>query len=82
MEDSGNTLLHSLFLIVMGYMARISLKHWTDVICQSAGDCLPEYIRQHWDLVHAVEDGDGQRLQALLEHHFDTLEKNYGLSES
>ena len=81
LEDSGNTLLHSLFLIVMGYMARISLKHWTDVICQSAGDCLPEYIRQHWDLVHAVEDGDGQRLQALLEHHFDTLEKNYGLSE-
>ena len=78
----GNTLLHSLFLIVMGYMARISLKHWTDVICQSAGDCLPEYIRQHWDLVHAVEDGDGQRLHVLLEHHFDTLEKNYGLSES
>ncbi len=79
LKASGNSLLHSLFLIVVGYMSRISLHHWTEVIQQPEIGFLPDYIRQHWDLVHAVEDGDGDRLLSLLEHHFDTLEKNYGL---
>lgn len=76
LKASGNTLLHSLFQIVVGYMARISLRHWTEVLRQSPEDSLPDYIRQHWGLVHAVEQGDGGQLQRLLEHHFDTLEKN------
>lgn len=79
LKASGNTLLHSLFQIVMGYMARISLKHWTEVIDEQPEARRPDYIRQHWDLVRAVEDGDGDALLRLLEHHFDTLEKNYGL---
>lgn len=79
LKASGNTLLHSLFQIVMGYMARISLKHWTEVIEEQPETRRPDYIRQHWDLVRAVEDGDGDTLLRLLEHHFDTLEKNYGL---
>ena len=82
LRASGNALLHSLFQIVAGYMSRISLHHWTEVIRQPRETSfLPDYIRQHWDLVHAVEDGDGGRLLALLEHHFDTLEKNYGLRD-
>lgn len=79
LKASGNALLHSLFQIVVGYMARISLRHWTEVLRQSPEDCLPDYIHQHWELVHAVEEGDGEKLQQLLEHHFDTLEKNIAL---
>lgn len=82
LRASGNALLHSLFQIVAGYMARISLHHWTEVLEQSPAERLPDYIRQHQDLIRAVEDGDGDRLQSLLEHHFDTLEKNYGLQEA
>lgn len=78
LKASGNTLLHSLFQIVMGYMTRISLKHWTEVIEERPEARRLDYIRQHWDLVRAVEDGDGDALLRLLEHHFDTLEKNYG----
>lgn len=78
LKASGNALLHSLFQIVIGYMARISLRHWTEVIEEQPEDRRPDYIRQHWDLVHAVEDSDGDSLRRLLEHHFDTLEKNYG----
>lgn len=79
LKASGNALLHSLFQIVIGYMARISLRHWTEIIEEQPEERRPDYIRQHWDLVHAVEAGDGGTLRRLLEHHFDTLEKNYGL---
>lgn len=80
LKASGNALLYSLFQIVIGYMTRISLKHWTDVMQQNPTEQLPEYTRQHWDLVRAMEAGDGDALQKLLAHHFDTLEKNYGFS--
>ena len=81
LRASGNDLLHSLFQIVIGYMARISLQHWTDVIRLGPPERLAEYIRQHWDLVDAVERQDGERLRQLLSLHFDTLEQNYGLTE-
>ena len=76
LRASGNALLHSLFQIVVGYMARISLGHWTEILRRSPEKHLPDYIRQHWDLVHAVEDRDGDRLHCLLVHHFNTLETN------
>ena len=76
LKASGNALLHGLFQIVVGYMARISLSHWTEILGQSPEEHLPDYIRQHWNLVHAVKERDGDRLHRLLVHHFDTLEKN------
>jgi GntR family transcriptional repressor for pyruvate dehydrogenase complex len=81
LKASGNALLHCLFQIVVGYMTRISLQHWTDVLNERDGARREEYVRQHWDLVRAVEDGSGERLQRLLEFHFDTLERNYGLAQ-
>lgn len=82
LKATGNALLHCLFQIVIGYMARISLQHWTDVLEQNPQGCREDYISQHWALVHAVERGDADELRQLLEHHFDTLERNYGLHEN
>lgn len=79
LKASGNALLHSLFQIVVGYMARISLQHWTEVLQTANTPRRQEYIRQHWALVGAVEQGDGPALRRLLEQHFETLQQNYGL---
>ena len=75
LKATGNSLLHGLFQIVAGYMARISLAHWTQIL-QTGPEHLSDYIRQHWALVQAVEQQDGNRLQTLLTHHFNTLEQN------
>ncbi len=75
LKATGNPLLHGLFQIVAGYMARISLAHWTQIL-QTGPKHLSDYIRQHWALVQAVEQRDGSRLQTLLIHHFNTLEQN------
>ena len=79
LRASGNALLHSLFQIVAGYMARISLQHWTAVIETDNELRRQEYIAQHWALLQAVEAGDGPRLRSLLEIHFETLKRNYGI---
>lgn len=80
LRASGNALLHSLFQIVVGYMARISLQHWRDVIQQENEERRQEYIAQHWDLFRAVEARDSDRLRQLLEIHFETLRQDYGLT--
>lgn len=80
LRASGNALLHSLFQIVVGYMARISLQHWRDVIQQENEERRQEYVAQHWDLFRAVEARDGDRLRQLLEIHFETLRQDYGLT--
>ena len=76
LKASGNALLHNLFQIVVGYMARISLQHWTAVIEQSPEEQLPNYIQQHQELLSALEQGSGDALQQCLSHHFDTLAQN------
>ncbi len=78
-QASGNALLHSLFQIVVGYMTRISLNHWTQVVAQGPPVRLEDYIAQHCALVDAIKAGDGAALYTHLEQHFATLEKNYGL---
>lgn len=80
LRASGNALLHSLFQIVVGYMARISLQHWRDVIETENESRRRDYIAQHWAIAHAARDRDGVRLQALLETHFETLRRDYGIS--
>ncbi len=78
-QAGGNALLLSLFQIVSGYMARISLEHWTACLELGPPDRLEIYARQHWSLVRAAEAGDGPELRRLLDHHFDTLARNYGI---
>lgn len=80
LRSSGNALLHSLFQIVVGYMARISLQHWRDVIDTANEARRQDYIAQHWDLARAMEDRDGDRLRSLLEFHFETLRRDYGIT--
>lgn len=79
-QAGGNALLHSLFQIVSGYMARISLQHWTESLEGNLPQRLEDYARQHRNLVLAAEARDGEALRRLLEHHFDTLEQNYGIT--
>lgn len=80
LRSSGNALLHSLFRIVVGYMARISLQHWRDVIETANETRRQDYIAQHWNLARAMEDRDGDRLRSLLELHFETLRRDYGIT--
>lgn len=79
LKASGNPLLSCLLRIVLDSLARVSLEHWTETVRLGPMGRRREYTDQTWDLIRAMEDGSGPRLLCILQFHFDTLEREYGL---